>query len=84
MREEQSVPATEPEEDRASGEGESTFAWEWRVMAVSAFWTMPGVLFGALVRLCIPDVGSASWWMAGGAILGAILGGMLEADHLLG
>ena len=51
-------------------------------MAVSAFWTAPGVLFGALARLCVPDGGPVSWWLAGGAVLGAICGGLLEAEHL--
>jgi hypothetical protein len=69
-------------EDRA--DEESPFTWEWRVMAVSAFWALPGVLFGALARLCVPDGGPASWWLAGGAVLGATLGGLLEADHFLG
>ena len=43
-----------PIDDWADGEPESPFAWEWRVMAVSAFWLLPGVLAGALARLCVP------------------------------
>lgn len=65
-----------PEEKR-----EGAFAWEWRVMAVSAFWALPGVLFGVLARLLIPDGGPVSWWVAGGALFTAALGGMLEAGH---
>ena len=64
-------------------EYEGVFDWEWRVMAVSAFWTLPGVLFGALTRLCVRDGGPVSWWAAGGALLAAIFGGLLEADHLI-
>jgi len=80
---------TATDQDRAAEDGtddecESPFAWEWRVIAVSAFLAMPGVIFGALVRLCLPDGGPASWWLAGGAAVGAIFGGLLEADHLLG
>jgi|GEM_PF-3746161 len=78
-----------PSDDWGNGhqtgeEGESAFSWEWRVMAVSAVWAVPGTLAGALVRLCVSDGGAACWWMAGGAVLGAIFGGLLEADHLLG
>jgi hypothetical protein len=65
-------------------EGESPFAWEWRVMLVSAVWTLPGALFGILVRLCVPDGGPAEFWLAGGSVLGAIAGGILEADHWTG
>ena len=63
-------------------ENESAFAWEWRVMAVSAFWIFPGVMFGALVRLFVPDGGPISLWVAGGAVLGVVVGGLLEAGHL--
>lgn len=71
-------------EHRADEEGEFAFAWEWRALAVSAFWTMPGVLAGALIRLCVPDGGPVSWWMAGCGIIAATLGALLESDHLLG
>jgi hypothetical protein len=64
--------------------GESPFAWEVRVMLVSAFWMLPGVLFGILLRLCVPDGGPVVFWLAGGGVLGAIAGGMLEADHWTG
>ena len=64
-------------------EYESSFAWEWRVMLVSAFWTLPGAVFGAILRLCIPDSGPVSWWITGWAILAAIFGGLLEADHIV-
>jgi hypothetical protein len=59
---------------------ESAFAWEWRVMAVAAVWTVPGVLGGALVRLFVPEGGPDAWWLVGGGILGAVAGGLLEAD----
>jgi hypothetical protein len=62
--------------------GESPFAWEWRAMAVSAFWAVPGLLLGVLTRVCVPDGGPVAWWMAAGSVLGATLGGLLEADHL--
>jgi hypothetical protein len=82
------VIATETEEerltdDRSHGECESPFAWEWRVMAVSAFWLLPGILAGALSRLCVPDGGPPFWWLIGGGIVTATLGGLLEADHLI-
>jgi hypothetical protein len=82
------VNVTDVGESRVDGDAteqtlESAFAWEWRVMAVSSVWAMPGVLFGALARVCVPDGGPALWWLAGGGALGAILGGLLEADHLL-
>lgn len=70
-------------EESTDAEHESPFAWEWRVMAVSAVWAIPGTLFGALVRLFVPDGGPGVWWLAGGAIFGAIVGGLLEADHLI-
>jgi hypothetical protein len=53
-------------------------------MVVSAVWALHGMLFGALLRLCIPEGGSVVWWMTGTAILAAIFGGLLEADHLIG
>ncbi len=71
-------------EDRADEGREPPFAWEWRVMAVSAVWAMPGALAGGLARLCVPEGGAVSWWMIGGAILAAIGGGLLESDHLIG
>jgi hypothetical protein len=43
---------------------------------------MPGALAGALVRLCVADGGPASWWMVGGALLAATVGGLMESDHL--
>ena len=61
--------------------GESQFAWEFRVMMVSAFWMLPGTLFGVLVRLCVPEGGPAEWWLIGGGLLGAFFGGTVEADH---
>ncbi len=67
-----------------SEESGSQFAWEARVMLVSAVWTLPGALFGILVRLCVPDGGPAEFWLAGGSVLGAIAGGILEADHWTG
>jgi hypothetical protein len=84
MKQDQSM--TDTEEDRATedwtdAEYESPFAWELRVMAVSAVWVVPGALFGVLARLCVPDSGQASWWLIGGGVLGAIAGGLLEADY---
>jgi hypothetical protein len=75
------------QEERASEDGadedhESAFAWEWRVMVVSAFWALPGVIAGALARLCVADGGPVSWWMVGGALLAATVGGLMESDHL--
>lgn len=64
-------------------EHEGVFVWECRVMAVSAFWAMPGILFGAFTRLCVSDGGPVSWWIAGGGLLTATLGALLEADHLI-
>jgi hypothetical protein len=79
-------PVAAPEENAgaptdSNEEFESAFAWEWRAMAVSAVWMVPGSLLGALVRLCVPEGGPAEWWLIGGGILGAIAGGMLEADY---
>lgn len=62
-------------------EGESTFAWELRAMAVSVAWAPPGVLLGALVRLCLPESGPAAAWLICGGLLGAIAGGLLEAEQ---
>jgi hypothetical protein len=63
-------------------EGEShQFAWEFRVMLVSAFWMLPGTLFGILLRLCVPEGGPVEWWLLGGSMLGAFIGGTVEADH---
>jgi hypothetical protein len=70
-------------ETQSTHECESQFAWEMRVMLVSAVWTLPGVLFGVLVRAFVPDGGPIVFWLAGGAVLGAIAGGILEADHWL-
>ena len=72
------------EEDRAAADGayESPFGWEWRAVAVSAFWAVPDLLLGVLARVCVPDGGPVTWWMAGGSVLGATFGGLLEADHL--
>ena len=80
------IASEEDETDYAPAfeEGESLFAWEVRVMLVSAFWMLPGVLFGILVRLCIPEGGPVLYWLAAGGILGAIAGGMLEADQWTG
>jgi hypothetical protein len=62
-------------------EFESAFAWEWRAMAVSVVWSVPGAPGGVLARLFITGGGPAEWWLLGGAVLGAIAGGVLEADH---
>ena len=70
--------------DHTYEEGESPFVWEMRVLLVSIFWMLPGFLFGILVRLCVPEGGPVVWWLAGGGLLGAIAGGILEADHLTG
>jgi len=70
-------------EERPQEECESSFAWEGRVMLVSTFWVLPGAVFGAILRLCIPDSGPVSWWITGWAILAAIFGGLLEADHIV-
>jgi hypothetical protein len=61
-------------------ESESAFAWELRAMAVALFWTLPGMMLGVLIRLVIPDGGPTAWWIAVGGVLGAIVGGLLEAD----
>ena len=53
MRDEQDTTETDENErapDLANEEFESAFAWECRVMAVSAIWVLPGVLFGAFTR----------------------------------
>jgi len=72
-------PRDEPD-GRSQPAGESPFAWEWQ--AVSVVWSMPGALFGLLARLYLPDGGPVWWWTAGGAVLGAAFGALLEADHL--
>ncbi|MDB5314151.1 MAG: hypothetical protein JWO38_8353 [Gemmataceae bacterium] len=59
----------------------SQFGWEVRVMAVSAVWVVPGVVAGALTRLCIPEGGPSAWWLLGGGAVASIAGGLLEADH---
>jgi hypothetical protein len=71
-------------ERQTGAESGSQFAWELRVMVVSAFWTLPGILSGILVRLCVPEGGPVEWWLVGGGVLGAIAGGILEADHWTG
>jgi hypothetical protein len=63
---------------------ESPFAWELRVMLISAVWMLPGFIFGLLVRLCVPEGGPAEFWLVGGGVFGAIAGGFLEAEHWLG
>jgi hypothetical protein len=74
----------ETEVDQSFEQGESQFAWELRVLLVSAFWLLPGFLFGILVRLCVPEGGPVGLWLAGGGLLGAIAGGILEAGHFTG
>jgi hypothetical protein len=44
---------------------ESAFEWEWRVLAVSMFWSLPGVLAGGLARLLLADGGSRTFCTAG-------------------
>jgi hypothetical protein len=68
--------------DQTFEEVESPFAWEFRVLLVSVFWMLPGFLLGILIRLCIIDGGPVEWWLFGGGMLGAIAGGILEADHI--
>ncbi|HEV3436736.1 MAG TPA: hypothetical protein VG122_05215 [Gemmata sp.] len=75
---------SETSEANSLEEIESPFAWELRVMLISAVWMLPGFIFGLLVRLCVPDGGPAEFWLVGGGVLGAIMGGFLEADHWLG
>jgi hypothetical protein len=75
---------SDTELDQTFEEGESPFAWEMRVLLVSVFWMLPGVLFGILVRLCVLDGGPVGLWLAGGGLLGAIAGGILEAGYLTG
>jgi hypothetical protein len=60
---------------------ESSFAWELRVMVVSAVWAVPGLLAGPFARLFIPDGGPAELWLIGGGLLGVAAGGFLESDH---
>jgi hypothetical protein len=60
---------------------ESPFAWELRVMLVSAVWMFPGLLCGLLVRLFVLDGGPVEYWLVGGGVLGVFAGGLLEADH---
>jgi hypothetical protein len=83
------VIATEETETREvhaaeNVESESQFAWEFRVMAVSTVWMLPGTLLGVLVRLWVPDGGPAEWWLIGGGLLGAFFGSTVEADHWTG
>lgn len=61
----------------------SAFDWEFRVMLIAAVWTLPGGLFGLMARLALPEGGPADLWLLGGAILGAVAGGLLEAEHWL-
>lgn len=72
---------TDTDVEQTLEEGESSFAWEIRVFLVSAFWILPGLLLGLLLRLVVLDGGPVMYWLAGGGMLGAIAGGMLEADH---
>jgi hypothetical protein len=71
-------------EESSHEESESAFAWECRVLAVAFFCAQPGLLFGGLLRLVIPDGGPVTWWMGGGAALGAIFGALVEADYFTG
>jgi hypothetical protein len=73
------------EHERADGEpwdrGETGFGWELRVLAVSAFWALPGGVAAVFARLWVPEGGSVLWWTVGGALAGAVAGGLLEADY---
>jgi hypothetical protein len=69
---------------RADGGDEPPFARAWRVLAVSAVFAAPGLILGGLVGVVSGLGGPAEWWLAGGAILGATFGGLLEAGHVLG
>ncbi len=75
---------TETNKAHSLEEIESPFAWELRVMLISAVWMLPGFILGLLVRLCVPDGGPAEFWLVGGGVFGAIAGGLLEADHWFG
>jgi hypothetical protein len=59
-------------------------AWEWRVFAVSLFWSLPGFLAGALAGLFLSAADLVPAWVpvAAGGGLGLLTGGLLEADHL--
>jgi hypothetical protein len=87
VREDENVIVTEEDRvigDRADRGDEPPFAWEWRVLAVSAVFAAPGLILGGLIGLVSGLGGPGEWWLAGGAVLGATFGGLLEAGHVLG
>ncbi|MBO0700652.1 MAG: hypothetical protein J2P46_19805 [Zavarzinella sp.] len=63
---------------------EGPLAWERRVYAVALFWSVPGVVAGALAGLFLSAADLIPVWvpMAAGGGLGLLTGGLLEADHL--
>jgi hypothetical protein len=70
------APAREPDEDTGD---DTPLAWEGRVFAVAITWAIPGVVFGLIVGLfaAISMTGSA----VTGGLIGALAGGLLEADY---
>jgi hypothetical protein len=66
------------------GDDDAPLAWEWRVLAVSLCWSLPGVLAGALAGLFLSAADLVPMWVpvAAGGVLGSLGGGLLEADHL--
>jgi hypothetical protein len=54
----------------------------WHVAAAATALSVTGGLLGGVARLFVPDGGPVWCWAAGGAALGAVTGGLLEADRL--
>jgi hypothetical protein len=50
---------------------------------VSAIWAAPGLLLGGLAGVVTGLGGPGEFWLGGGALIGAIAGGLMEADHWL-
>jgi hypothetical protein len=61
---------------------EMSLAWEWRVLAVAVAGAFPGVLFAAVLGLFLPR-SCFEFGLVAGGMLGALAGGLLEADHLI-
>ena len=60
---------------------EGPMAWERRVFAVALAWSLPGVILGGIISLFLVPLGLSAGGLALGGIVGALAGGLLEADY---
>ncbi|QVL31892.1 hypothetical protein KIH39_24145 [Telmatocola sphagniphila] len=64
-------------------EQDSLLVWERRVFAVALAWTLPGFIVGAFVGLMLPGEEVRYLCLALSMAVSALVGGLLEADHLI-